>query len=67
MITDTAGTIAVGGVMGGANTEVNGGTTLPVLLEAANFNFLSIRRTERAAEAEQRGRRPFRQAVSIRS
>ena len=44
MITDPAGTIAVGGVMGGANTEVNGGTT-SVLLEAANFNFLSIRRT----------------------
>jgi phenylalanyl-tRNA synthetase beta chain len=44
MITDTAGTIAVGGVMGGANTEVNDSTTA-VLLEAANFNFLSIRRT----------------------
>jgi phenylalanyl-tRNA synthetase beta chain len=44
MITDTAGTIAVGGVMGGANTEVNEGT-VSVLLEAANFNFLSIRRT----------------------
>ena len=44
MITDTAGTIAVGGVMGGANTEVNDGTT-SVLLEAANFHFLSIRRT----------------------
>ena len=44
MITDTAGTIAVGGVMGGANTEVNDGTT-SVLLEAANFDFLSIRRT----------------------
>ncbi|MDQ1301299.1 MAG: phenylalanyl-tRNA synthetase beta chain, partial [Chloroflexota bacterium] len=44
MITDTAGTIAVGGVMGGANTEVNDGTTA-ILLEAANFDFLSIRRT----------------------
>ncbi len=44
MITDTAGTIAVGGIMGGANTEVNDGTT-SVLLEAANFHFLSIRRT----------------------
>ncbi len=52
MITDTAGTIpekegyaiAVGGVMGGANTEVND-ATVTVLLEAANFNFLSIRRT----------------------
>jgi phenylalanyl-tRNA synthetase beta chain len=44
MITDTAGAIAVGGVMGGANTEVNDGTAT-VLLEAANFNFLGIRRT----------------------
>ncbi len=44
MITDTVGTIAVGGVMGGANTEV-GDRTTTVLLEAANFDFLSIRRT----------------------
>ena len=44
MITDTAGAIAVAGVMGGANTEVNDGTDT-VLLESANFNFLSIRRT----------------------
>jgi phenylalanyl-tRNA synthetase beta chain len=42
MITDTAGTIAVGGVMGGASAEVNDSTT-SVLLEAANFHFLSIR------------------------
>ena len=44
MITDTAGSIAVGGVMGGADTEVSPGTTA-ILLESANFNFLSIRRT----------------------
>jgi phenylalanyl-tRNA synthetase beta chain len=44
MITDTAGAIAVGGVMGGADTEVHDGTTR-ILLEAANFDFLSIRRT----------------------
>ena len=44
LITDTAGAIAVAGVMGGANTEVNGATAT-VLLESANFNFLSIRRT----------------------
>jgi phenylalanyl-tRNA synthetase beta chain len=44
MITDTAGTIAVGGIMGGADTEVNDNTTC-ILLEAANFNFLSIRRS----------------------
>ncbi len=44
MITDTAGSIAVAGVMGGAETEVGDGTTR-ILLESANFNFLSIRRT----------------------
>jgi phenylalanyl-tRNA synthetase beta chain len=44
MITDTAGPIAVGGVMGGAETEIGAGTT-NILLEAANFDFLSIRRT----------------------
>ncbi|MCX7707838.1 MAG: phenylalanine--tRNA ligase subunit beta, partial [Anaerolineae bacterium] len=44
LITDTAGAIAVAGVMGGANTEVSEATT-DVLLESANFNFLSIRRT----------------------
>jgi len=44
LITDTAGAIAVGGVMGGADTEVNTGTRT-ILLEAANFHFLSIRRT----------------------
>jgi phenylalanyl-tRNA synthetase beta chain len=44
MITDTAGSIAVAGVMGGAETEVTG-QTKTILLESANFNFLSIRRT----------------------
>ncbi len=57
LITDTAGAVAVAGVMGGANTEVGAGTTR-VLLEAANFNFLSIRRTAQllklSSEAAQR-------------
>ena len=44
LITDTAGAVAVAGVMGGADTEVNDNTTT-ILLESANFNFLSIRRT----------------------
>ena len=44
MITDTAGAIAVGGIMGGADTEIHDGTTR-VLLEAANFDFIGIRRT----------------------
>jgi phenylalanyl-tRNA synthetase beta chain len=44
MITDTTGSIAVAGVMGGADTEVSDDTST-ILLESANFNFLSIRRT----------------------
>jgi phenylalanyl-tRNA synthetase beta chain len=47
LITDTGGPIAITGVMGGAATEVSA-TTRNVLLEAANFNFISIRRTMRA-------------------
>lgn len=47
LITDTAGPIAVAGVMGGAETEVTLGTTR-ILLEAANFNFVSIRKTTQA-------------------
>jgi phenylalanyl-tRNA synthetase beta chain len=44
LITDTAGPIAVAGVMGGAETEVTNATRT-VLLESANFHFVSIRKT----------------------
>jgi phenylalanyl-tRNA synthetase beta chain len=44
LITDTTGPIAIAGVMGGAETEVSA-ETKNVLLEAANFNYISIRRT----------------------
>ena len=44
MITDTAGHIGIGGVMGGGDSEVNDATT-NILLEAANFEFLNNRRT----------------------
>src|SRR5262249_46657660 len=47
VIADTAGPIALAGVMGGAETEVTP-TTTNVLLESANFDFISIRRTMRA-------------------
>ncbi len=57
VIADTAGPIALAGVMGGAETEVSPATT-NVLLESANFDFVSIRRTMRAlnlpSEASQR-------------
>jgi phenylalanyl-tRNA synthetase beta chain len=44
LITDAAGPVGIGGVMGGVETEV-GEKTTNVLLEAANFNFYHIRRT----------------------
>ena len=43
----TAGPIAVAGVMGGLETEIDG-TTRNILLESANFDFISIRRTTQA-------------------
>ena len=43
-ITDPSGPVALAGVMGGPNTEVSEDTTA-VLLESANFNNVSIRRT----------------------
>jgi phenylalanyl-tRNA synthetase beta chain len=46
IIADTAGPIALAGVMGGTETEVHAGTR-NVLLEAANFDFVSIRRTSK--------------------
>lgn len=47
LITDSAGPIAVGGVMGGLETEVTAATRT-VLLEAANFDYINNRRTSQA-------------------
>jgi phenylalanyl-tRNA synthetase beta chain len=47
MITDTGGCIAVGGIMGGAETEIHE-STRNILLESANFDFISNRRTAQA-------------------
>lgn len=44
LITDQQGSIAIAGVMGGAETEVSDKTT-NILLESANFEFLNNRRT----------------------
>lgn len=46
LITDSAGPVAIAGVMGGAETEIDGATR-NILLEAAAFDFISIRRTSR--------------------
>jgi phenylalanyl-tRNA synthetase beta chain len=47
MIADRAGPIAIAGVMGGADTEVTAATR-NILLESANFDFVSVRRTMKA-------------------
>ena len=47
LICDTAGPVAVAGVMGGHETEIDENTR-NILLEAANFDSISIRRTTRA-------------------
>jgi phenylalanyl-tRNA synthetase beta chain len=47
VIADSAGPVAVAGVMGGAETEVTEATT-SVLLESASFHFVSIRKSTQA-------------------
>jgi phenylalanyl-tRNA synthetase beta chain len=46
LITDGGGPVAVGGVMGGLDSEITD-ETQDILLEAANFYFLNVRRTSR--------------------
>lgn len=46
VIADTAGVIALAGVMGGLETEVTA-STKSILLESACFDFVSVRRTAR--------------------
>jgi phenylalanyl-tRNA synthetase beta chain len=57
LITDDSGPIALAGVMGGARTEVSV-QTRHILLESANFDFVSVRRTSQrlrlTSEAAQR-------------
>jgi phenylalanyl-tRNA synthetase beta chain len=47
LITDDAGPLAIAGVMGGAATEVTDATR-NILLEAAAFDFINVRRTSKA-------------------
>jgi phenylalanyl-tRNA synthetase beta chain len=46
MIADGEGVVALAGIMGGADSEINENTT-DVLLESAHFDALSVRRTAR--------------------
>ena len=68
LITDDSGPIAIAGVMGGATTEVSE-RTRHILLESANFNSISIRRTAQAlrlaSEAAQRFGRGVDSALTL--
>ncbi|MFC1860524.1 phenylalanine--tRNA ligase subunit beta [Chloroflexota bacterium] len=68
VIADGEGSVAVAGVMGGADSEVAGGTT-SILLEAANFNPASIhytgRRLQLPSEACMRFERGIRPELTL--
>ena len=51
LVTDTAGVLSLGGVIGGAETEISE-TTRSVLLESANWNFINIRRTMQSQKVQ---------------
>jgi phenylalanyl-tRNA synthetase beta chain len=62
LICDTAGPIAVAGVMGGLETEIDD-RTRSILLESANFHFLSIRRTTQALKLPSEASLRFGQGI----
>lgn len=47
LVCDEAGVLSLGGIIGGAETEISD-TTTNVLLEGANWNFINIRKTQQA-------------------
>ncbi len=47
LVTDEKGILGIGGIIGGAETEISAETT-SVLLEAANWNFINVRRSMQA-------------------
>jgi phenylalanyl-tRNA synthetase beta chain len=49
LVTDPAGNLSIGGIMGGENSEIKPETT-NVLLEAAAWNFINIRRSATALD-----------------
>ena len=47
LVCDTQGVLSIAGIIGGAETEISDQTT-NVLLEAANWNFINVRKTMRS-------------------
>ncbi|MFB2555165.1 phenylalanine--tRNA ligase subunit beta [Herbiconiux liangxiaofengii] len=62
VIADDRGAIGLAGVMGGASTEIGDGTT-NVLIEAANFDPVSIARTARRHKLPSEASRRFERGV----
>ncbi|HSP52911.1 MAG TPA: phenylalanine--tRNA ligase subunit beta, partial [Cryobacterium sp.] len=62
LITDQSGPIGLAGVMGGQSTEIGSGTT-NVLIEAANFDPVSIARTARRHKLPSEASRRFERGV----
>jgi phenylalanyl-tRNA synthetase beta chain len=62
LITDGSGPIGLAGVMGGANTEIGSATT-SVLIEAANFDPISIARTARRHKLPSEASKRFERGV----
>jgi phenylalanyl-tRNA synthetase beta chain len=62
VITDGSGAIGLAGVMGGATTEISGATT-DVVIEAANFDPVSIGRTARRHRLPSEASRRFERGV----
>ncbi|MBG6108339.1 phenylalanine--tRNA ligase subunit beta [Frigoribacterium sp. CG_9.8] len=62
LITDDSGPIGLAGVMGGASTEI-AATTANVLVEAANFDPVSIARTARRHKLPSEASRRFERGV----
>ncbi len=63
LVCDTAGAISLGGIMGGAETEV-GPDTRHVLLEGASWEFINIRRTMQAQKIESEAGYRFSRGVA---
>ena len=63
VIADAKMPVAIAGVMGGASSEVDEGTTT-VLLEAASFNGPSVRRTSQALKARTEASNRFEKGIS---
>lgn len=64
VIADDAGAIGIAGVMGGASTEVSS-TTKNVLIEAANFDPVSIARSARRHKLPSEASKRFERGVDV--